>query len=263
MKDPKDLKFQFWPYDLFGYLMPGFVLVSPLIEFDSEIRSLFRQRFSEGSILDVLALIGIMYIAGHVVASLSSLILERGILKITCGYPGHQLFVKPNDRKSRAPEWLWRLVPGYCRSYPDAFIDHLFNLYNSVFKQYAYSPVDSITADNIFWNCSLYVSIHHPPGFQLAQHFVELYGFARNTCMSLLIISLYPLLNSWNSSGASLPSLSDQAWWLLTLSSAVFMYINYAKLLRRQSDHVFRAFFVSASHKRTEDSFTQKVVVTS
>lgn len=263
MKDSADLKIYFWPYDIFGYLLPGFVVIAPLLEFDSEVRSLFKQRFSEHSILDVLALIGISYSLGHIVAALSSLFLERILLKSTCGYPGEQLFAKAQHRKHLRFAGLRRFFPGHCHSYPDEFIDQFCALYNSLFRQNVFSPMPPRTADNMFWNCSLYSSVHHPPGFQLAQHFVELYGFARNTCMSLILISLYPCLPSWNPSAASLPSLSEQAWRLTTLAAAVFMYINYTKLLRRQNDHIFRSFFVGASHNLSSNNLGEQIIVTS
>ena len=33
MKDLTDTKLCFWPYDISGYLLPGFVVMIPLIEF--------------------------------------------------------------------------------------------------------------------------------------------------------------------------------------------------------------------------------------
>ena len=247
MEDPKDPKLYFWRYDIFGYLLPGFVVIVPLIEFNKNVRSLFTERFSESSILDVLTMVGVAYTLGHVIAAISSLFLERCVLKYTHGYPGTQVFVSDREKKPRWKAFLLWCIPGECHSYPTQFIHRYFLLYNNIFNQSIESTKESRVADDLFWNCSLYDSVHHPSGFRIAQHFVELYGFARNTCMSLIVIMFYPLFPGWKLSFTRGETVAGWTWSIGVFLAAYFMYGNYTKLLRRQNDHIFRSFFVSAS----------------
>ena len=263
MKELTDSKLYFWPYDIFGYLLPGFVVMIPLIEFNTQVRGLFTERFSEKSILDTLAITGVAYTLGHIVAALSSLFLERFVLKLSHGYPGNQVFVLEPKTRSRWKSVLLSLLPGKCHRYPPQFVRRYLVLYNRIFHQTIESAAESRVADDLFWNCSLYASVHHPTGFHIAQHFVELYGFARNTCMALLIIMFYPLVPGWSlmfTRGAMAPSW---VWSLGALLAAYFMYDNYTKLLRRQNDHIFRSFFVSASDDAKLDEADEIVLPSS
>ena len=130
MKDLTDTKLYFWPYDIFGYLLPGFVVMIPLIEFNTRVRGLFTERFSETSILDVEAIVGVAYTLGHIVAALSSLVLERFVLKFSHGYPGTQVFVIEPARRPRWKAFILFFFPGHCHPYPPQFIRRYFLLYN-------------------------------------------------------------------------------------------------------------------------------------
>ena len=66
--------------------------------------------------------------------------------------------------------------------------------------------------------------------------------------MSLLVILFYPLLPGWRLKLPGEATPPSWAWSVGIFIAAYFMYVNYAKLLRRQNDHIFRSFFVSASN---------------
>jgi hypothetical protein len=262
-KDLTDTTLYFWPYDIFGYLLPGFIVMIPLIEFHTGVRGLFIERFSERSILDALTLIGVAYTLGHIDAALSSLILERFVLKRSHGYPGNQVFLLDPKASSRWKSFLLWLLPGKCHRYPPQFVRRYLALYNRVFHQSVVSTTESRVADDLFWNCSLYASVHHPTGFRIAQHFVELYGFARNTCMALLTIMLYPMIPGWSLNFTRSTRLPNWAWSIGAFLAAYFMYSNYTKLLRRQNDHIFRSFFLSASEDTKVDGADEIILPTS
>ena len=169
---------------------------------------------------------------------------------------------KPRDKPRWKSFFLW-LLPGHCHPYPTQFVRRYFILYNRIFQQQVESTEESRVADDLFWNCSLYASVHHPIGFRIAQHFVELYGFARNTCMSLIFIMFYPLIPGWSLTFAKGVSAPNWAWGLGAFLAAFFMYGNYTKLLRRQNDHILRSFFVSASEDAKFDEADEIVLPSS
>lgn len=248
MKDLIEPKIHFWPYDLFGYLLPGFVVLTPLIEFNKDVRDMFTARFSESSILDIAAITGIAYAVGHIIAALSSLILERFVLRYTHGYPASQVFrLDAPAQHCRLTELIFYAIPGKCHAFPSDFTKRYFEIYNRLFHQKVTATNASRVPDDLYWNAALYASVHHPTGFRIAQHFVELYGFARNTCMGLFIVMFYPLAPGWSIQFESTKrNISGWQWSLGSFIAAYFMYANYTKLLRRQNDHIFRSFFVAA-----------------
>jgi len=90
MTSQQDVKTYFWPYDIFGYLLPGVIALAPLIEFHSGVRAIFEARYQPESIADNLVLLVGVYVIGHIVSAASSFLLERCFLRLTFGYPLNQ-----------------------------------------------------------------------------------------------------------------------------------------------------------------------------
>jgi hypothetical protein len=257
VKEEMNPKTYFWPYDLFGYLLPGFVVEFCLIEFNSHIRSLFTARFQSKDPLDIAALIGIAYVSGHLVAALSSLLLENIILKKTVGYPSYQLF---DERKSA--RWkILKLIPGYTSSYSKPFCERTKRLFEAVFGYEPEMPPKESHPGELYWIVSCYVSENHPSGYRSATHFLELYGFSRNTSMSFFIIAWFSFLSGWNlkkPSAVWIPfHIPLECIWFIGMNLiGLVMYYNYTKLFRRQNDQLFRSFVVAANEKVMEAEST-------
>jgi hypothetical protein len=83
-------KTYFWPYDIFGYLLPGIVVIAPLIEFHSGVRSIFEARYQTESLADNVVLLIAVYVTGHIISGASSFLLERCLLRLSFGYPLNQ-----------------------------------------------------------------------------------------------------------------------------------------------------------------------------
>ena len=95
-----------------------------------------------------------------------------------------------------------------------------------------------------FWLAWEYISLHHSTGYRRATHFLELYGFSRNTSVSFLLLCLLPLIRDWHI------NYNTQSWVGFSLSAAFFLFLNYVKLLRRMNDEVYRAFVVATETAR-------------
>ena len=245
MRDELNPKTYFWPYDLFGYLLPGFVVVFCLIEFNEHVRTFFTRRFQTNDLLDVATLVGVAYLTGHLVAALSSLVLEHLVLRNTVGYPSYQFF--GGVRKKRGG--LWYLLPGYSPPYSEGFKARTRQLFEKVFGYPPEIPPNETHPGELYWLVCAYVSEKNPSGFRSATHFLELYGFSRNTSMSFFLVSWQSFLTGWSvklPSDAWLPiDISPKCLWFIIMNFIGFiMYIHYAKLFRRQNDTVFRAFVV-------------------
>ena len=89
-----------------------------------------------------------------------------------------------------------------------------------------------------FWLSWEYVTLHHPVAYKRSNHFLELYGFSRNSAMSFLIVALMPLSLPWMSSWS--PPINAIAWSGLSMLAGLILFSNYIKLFRRMNDEVYR-----------------------
>jgi len=229
----------FWAYDLFGYLLPGSLVLAAVGKFNRLGHDLIASRWGSGRIQDVALLVGLAYFLGHLVAALSSLVLEKAILRKVLGYPTSRMF--PNQAE-KTPGW-WRrkfhrvrrfLFPGYFRDYTEQFrrvLDRHF------FATFGFDASDD---HDRFWLIWEWVSLHHAVAHRRATHFLDLYGFSRNTSLACLAIALLPLTPG---ADCPLPRVPWSVGWSL---AAFVLFSNYTKLMRRMDDEVYRAF-VAAS----------------
>ena len=80
-------KISFWPYDLFGYLLPGVILILAFSVGDSFWSHKVQSAWLSERWSNVLLLLLIAYIAGTCIAAFSSWFLERQILRRLWLYP--------------------------------------------------------------------------------------------------------------------------------------------------------------------------------
>lgn len=86
-----DQKIPFTSYDFWAYLSAGFLL---LIAVDSAAGKSLLMRESWTIVQGIVA-VSVAYAVGHLVASLSSLVFERGLVGRLLGYPRNVLFGQP------------------------------------------------------------------------------------------------------------------------------------------------------------------------
>jgi hypothetical protein len=138
------------------------------------------------------------------------------------------------------------VVPGYCSPWSDGYLVQL----KSAFEKCATINVDvqpEANSDNLFWTANLYVSEKSPSNFRYISHFVELYGFSRNSSAVFLVIGLLSLIRKWVVYNGNEVAIPNYCIFYSCLFAAYFLAQNYTKLLRRHNDLILRAFIVSVS----------------
>ena len=240
LKEEANPKAYFIGYDIFGYFLPGALLIGTLTAGNALTRSVASGVWNEGHWADFVALALAAYLLGHAVAAVSSFMLEKLLLRNWLDYPTTHLF---KAVESPSPLWrLWFLVPSYTRPYSQAFQTHFDQAFKSEFKL---SPED---AHDRFWLCWSFNSLHHPAAYSRGTHFLNLYGYARNIAMALFLTMLVPVLPGWTR------PMPTQAWVIASFVSGYVMFLSYTKLLRRLNDETYRGFFVisRAKHRSKE-----------
>jgi hypothetical protein len=239
VEDQKAIRSYFWGYDIFGYLLPGAIVALVATKTNTWVyEQVVGHWHSEEAtfgiyFIDFIVLLFFVYILGHIISGISSLLLERWILRNTLNYPTSRMFQDGNEPEvSRIRDILF---PGYFRAYSTSFQESFYEKFEKKFQ--------SLNRDthDLFWVSFSYISQHHPVAYKRATHFLELYGFSRNMSMSFILIALLPIIPFWSDEFIS--------GWTLSITSvliAILMFINYTKLLRRLNDEVFRAFYVSS-----------------
>lgn len=227
MKDDSSTKVSFWAYDVFGYLLPGAVLISVLAKANGSVYLLTAPHWESGKYIDYAVLVGIAYTVGHIISAFSSYILERVILRWLFGYPTILMF---KDESVVRP-WYERLVsPGYFRPYSNQFQTKYSELFKKRFG------LDRFDQHDNFWLAWSYVAANHPVAYRRATHFLELYGFTRNMSLTFLLIGMTTWFPGWTE------FMNGYIFSAICFVSACALFSNYTKLLRRLNDEVFRAF---------------------
>jgi len=234
LKDSIASNVTFWAYDIFGYLLPGLLILAAAWLTNCRLRNIVTEFPNMEYLASLAVLASVAYLTGHIVAALSSVVLERSFLKHAIGYPSQWLLSLADEKDYK----LFKLFGHYKSAYSAEFRDHFLKLFEQTF---GFKPTDS---QDIFMLCWSYVSISHPNAYKRATHFLELYGFSRNVSMVFLLLCLLPFLPGWNSFFATMP------WFIFCLLSGLLMFKNYTKLLRRCDDEVIRGFVVATKAKQ-------------
>lgn len=224
-------KTTFWAYDIFGYLIPGLLVLEAFLVGTRQGQSLFAPKGNELGYADLAAIVGAAYLVGHCVAALSSLFLERVLLKHVLAYPTVRMFALPSQQQAK---WVFA---SYRRPYSAGFQQLFDERFESVFAFRAHGR--EADEHDRFWLAWEFISVHHPVGYRRATHFLELYGFSRNASLSFLVLAFLPLVPDWRS------TYTNWTWVTFSLVAALVLFVNYVKLLRRMNDEVYRAFVVA------------------
>lgn len=227
------LRGYFWAYDVFGYLLPGLVLMALVASGGGTTGTAIVSLWTSEHWQNVFVVAGFAYVVGHIVSAISSWLLERQLLRRCYGWPTQRMFEQMHTQgwfsRSVAGATLW-MIPEYDRAYSSSFRDR----FDAAFHRRLGDP--PVEYHDRFWLAWNYVAQHHLIAHRRATHFLELYGFCRNLAMALLLACGLPLIPTW-----TLP-VEWWKWYPVCAGSALFLFSNYGKLLRRLNDEVFRAF---------------------
>jgi len=263
----KDFASPFTLYDFFGYFFPGaFFLFILVIEYDggdimdfyvnnplkpyslfcfeenypkdlkaSYIRAFLTSKDSSFQFVPFIIVVMLSYLLGHIIASISSLFLEYGIVHFILGYPSINL-LKP---ASANLIWIKRvarfMTSPFCSPFEENFVKDFEYLVKSRFGI-------STPIRNYFWLCFTDLAKYTPIGYKRVVHFLNLYGFARNVSMCFLLYIFFRIvilscilhshLNSYNI-----------LILIVYFIASVIMFWNYMKLFRRQCAELYLHFY--------------------
>lgn len=275
----------FWPYDIFGYLLPGIIIWAPLTQFHMSVRSVIEARYNQDSVVDNALLIVVCYITGHLVAAVSSMLLERGCLRLTFGYPVTQMlgeyskgpfprrFVMKCTRLYQS-RWFSKMKDGFVLGYVytaakvlfdfsrrrldwlPGFVHPMDRSFVSALESHFKAKFDIENSDwtvqrrshDLYWTIQAYVIETMPATNRMSMHFVELYGFSRNASAAFLVCAFYPTCKEWNMSLCCGIEFPNEAWVLVCFAASFILYFNFTRLIRRQNDLLLRSFVASKGH---------------
>ena len=213
-------KIPFDPYDFFGYLASGLLVVLGM-EFAIGFPHVVGQELKP---FDIIALVFGMYIAGQIIATPAKAILEDGVVDKLLGRPTENLF------RSKRP-WLRRILfPGFYKPLP---------------KTIQHRIVTRVRAENGSTSGEgLFLHVHYHPEIRSdekivakLQAFLNKYGFSRNLAFASLLAGGATLIRSavWND-----PRIAPYGWTAVIVG--VLLFYRYLKFLRQYSYELFNTY---------------------
>jgi hypothetical protein len=270
MDEIKPSSLSFAVYDFFGYLLPGFFLICILLfEYDfgkaityylhnnlsfnkiyiheSSYKLPYLMKFlswehipTDFKLVPFILLIIFCYLIGHILAALSSTILEKFILSQLIGYPSNNLFeINRKDTSIWYRKFFRWLTKRYCQPFDTAFKSKVKETVNARFGY-------EVNEHDYYWLCFTDIVRKMPSYYQRVQHFVSLYGFTRNTCAAFLLYVPLRLLFKIIYICLGIPFSihpTNALILLLYLLIGTFLYTAYLKHYRRQTVEMFFAFY--------------------
>lgn len=243
-------------YSIFGYLLPGFFLTTLLVV-DYDLSAILRLHnnnasvkletikgldlklnyildfFSSGTLSDFkfipfLLFLLFCYLLGHIVSAFSSFVIERILVKWTMGFPSN-ILVK-GDKKVKYP----KLLGNYRRPLKKQMLKEIRDEVKDTFGY-------NVNREDYYWLLYSYIITTRPYLAPRVHHFVNLYGFSRNvTATFILYITLRITFLNWIANS----SLDWAVWAVMVLFAiaALFLFLNYLKLFKRQAIDIYYLF---------------------
>ena len=216
----KKMKIPFSVYDFFGYLSAGFiVLYAADFTFGFGFIATKELGVQTSALLAILS-----YTVGHLVANISSFILEHTIARRLLGAP-ETILLSPVQKT-----FLRLIFPIYYKPFPGHFIEVVLNK--------AKSEGFTEVGRSLFFHCHSIAKKDNATNERLST-FLNLYGFSRNMCMACIICAVLMGI------GASLnPAYSDKflLLGLVALFLAIGLFYRYLKFYKHYTEEVFRTY---------------------
>ncbi|HEY0684834.1 MAG TPA: hypothetical protein VGD45_21030 [Steroidobacter sp.] len=212
-------KLPFTNFDFWGYLASGFLLLCA-VDLAAGYGLIQRENWT---IVEGILAISMAYVIGHAVASISSLVLERGLVAGLLGRPNQALF-----GTSRAPSWLRKLFGFYFELLPG-------ETRTTIFDRAAKAGI-SRAGEGLFWLAFAEARASERTMARLAD-FLNQYSFCRNVS---LVCFVDAALLQW----AHLRSGDDAQllWTRVSLVVGLVLLMRYLKFLRLYSVELFTSF---------------------
>lgn len=233
----------------------------------------WQQTPTDFKFVPFLLLVVLAYLIGHIISAVSSTLIEKLFLSTSLQYPDSNLFyelVEKRDSPRRVRAWLrlraepmgWK-TPWHLLVCVLGWVSHAWRtMWRFCFPRYCH-PLDTsfttafkqkmdarfgcqVELRSYYWLCYADIIRHLPTSYQRNQHFVSLYGFARNTCTAfwLYVALRYMLRWVYGHFGVTYV-LTPASHFILGTYLAVggVLFLSYLKLFRRQTMEMFYAFY--------------------
>lgn len=213
-------KIPFSVYDLFGYLTSGFLVMAAI---DYAFHGGWLLRPDIELVYGVLWVV-VAYITGHILANVSGYLLESKIVRRVLRSPEETLF---SDNR---PKWS-RIFPGFYTSLP-------LETRTRVLQKAEGKAGIRQPGRGLYYHCFAIVKRNEACMTRL-NTFLNLYGFCRNVCLSLVVVTILLLIgrafDSQNSSVLSRGGLCP----LISFAASIGMFYRYLKFFRHYTVEVF------------------------
>ncbi|TML20372.1 MAG: hypothetical protein E6G32_09940 [Actinobacteria bacterium] len=208
----------FTAYDIFAYLSSGFFVIASA---DLALPGNWLVN-AQLSVIQGVVWIAVAYITGHVMAQISSTLLEKGLVKRILGTPEVALFGESRRR---------RLFPGYFETLPERIAERV--------RERAAAEAEIYTVGrDLFYFCDAKAR-KEPSATTHLTIFLGMYGFARNVCVAALVSTGVFLV------GLFFYHAPRETTIFLACASFVtagFLLYRYLKFLRVYALEVFTAY---------------------
>lgn len=226
-------KLPFSVYDTFAYLASGFI-----VAFGADLAFGLGLREGELGAVDALAGVVLLYIAGHLVAHLSSALFESVVVQRWLGPPEKRLL---NSQAKRPAASIFR---AYFRPLPPPTRERLTAL-----AGFLCVPPGGRA---FFYECHG-VAQRDPVTRERLASFLNLYGFCRNASLALLLSAALLIVGALLTPGAAAATLESArklAFALAALVGSFGLFVRYLKFFRHYTTEVFLCYLASDSSKR-------------
>lgn len=222
------MKVPFSIYDFFGYLAAGAIVM-----FAWAIASNAPWLSGEMSVVVSVGGVLLAYLLGHVLASISSWVFERQVVRQILG-PSEEILL--NERQLSKP-WS-SILPAYGRALPE-------DIRKAVIAK---AQIEGINSGGraLFLHCLSTVRCYSGTTERLAT-FLNLYGFSRNAALASFISGAI-FLNALSRSHCCCTQHehTDMFWWsVLSIIVGIFLFFRYLKFYRHYTQEVFLSYHIS------------------
>jgi hypothetical protein len=216
-------KIPFSVYDFFGYLAPGFVLLAAF-DFSSDGGWLLRDN---QSVAMVFFWIAVAYFIGHLIAHISSILLEDVLVRRILTSPEVTLFI---HRKTR-----WRYIfPGFYRQLPPETAKRVLQKASQI-------EAHLQPGRGLFFHCHAIVK-HQSAVLERLTTFLNLYGLCRNVSLSSFLAAGILGFGSYWSYAHCLNFWPKLYWSVAALILSFGMLYRYLKFFRLYTVEVFVSY---------------------
>jgi hypothetical protein len=220
------VKIPFSAYDFFAYLATGFILLAAA-DYAFDIGWLAKEKLPPAMLL--LLIIG-GYVAGHVVANVSSFLLEHLFVRRILGSPEETHF------SPRAKGFWSYIFPIFNKPLPE-------ETQNRVLARAKTAGIER-PGRGLFFHCFAIVK-RDKTTMERLNAFLNVYGFCRNACMASLfaaVILLYAGLRHFDRTTGSGIDKNKLEWAVVALLVAVGLFYRYLKFFKHYTEEVYRDY---------------------